>query len=378
MLAKQIYINHMCLRRTTKIANVVWGILFPLLVVSFSTSSAQVDAGQLKQEIRKIMVFDAETDFQQTPGVLMGVLLPDTTYHFSFGVGNPEDSIPLQATDLFELGAFSQVFTALLTIKLVEQGLLSLDQPLARLLSDASFSDAQLAGCTLQDLLRHQTGLERIPMGIGQDLSLEENLYQHFTNEDLLDYLQTASIDQQTYQYSHLSYAVLGLIIEQRVGKSPTDLVDSLVFSPLGLQNTGFQVSGNWAPGFTTGGKKVEPNRHYGSFAPSLGMVSNLEDLSSFASWMLSENNPWRQTLVTETIPTGVRKNTRMGMGWHVIAPKKKVQVLVHTGTGSGHRVYMALVPATQTGVIVLSNSPHGLNGVGWLTLRMINQNWRR
>ncbi|MCB0684024.1 MAG: hypothetical protein KDC32_24430, partial [Saprospiraceae bacterium] len=57
---------------------------------------------------------------------------------------------------------------------------------------------------------------------------------------------------------------------------------------------------------------------------------------------------------------------------------KKYYPVWLHTGATSGCRAYVALVPQTRTGVIVLSNSPYGLGGLGWQLLRMLNHDWKK
>jgi len=38
----------------------------------------------------------------------------------------------------------------------------------------------------------------------------------------------------------------------------------------------------------------------------------------------------------------------------------------------------MGFVSESETGVVILANSPHSMNGLGLLILRMINNNWKR
>ena len=76
---------------------------------------------------------------------------------------------------------------------------------------------------------------------------------------------------------------------------------------------------------------------------------------------------------------TGIEKFIDTGIGWHIVRPKKRYyNIISHRGTGVGHQVYVAFIPETQTGIVVLSNSRNSLEGLGFYLLKMVNNNWKR
>jgi CubicO group peptidase (beta-lactamase class C family) len=76
--------------------------------------------------------------------------------------------------------------------------------------------------------------------------------------------------------------------------------------------------------------------------------------------------------------PSGIHRNTWAAMGWHVLRHRKRPDIVTHTGSTAGHRATIAFVKETKTGVVILSNSPFGHNGLEFSILRMLNDDWKR
>lgn len=318
----------------------------------------------LLPEVQKIVYLDAEMDFRNTPGFLFGIITPDTLEIFSFGVGSLEDSLPIQPEAIFELGELTQVFTATLTQQMESRGLINLDSTLSGYL-DALPPDCPCGLLTLRQLLQHCSGLPRFPPNFGDEEAFPENPYAHFTQSDLLNFcLQWAGPENlpSGYAFSNLNYALLGLALEKAAGQPYSQLVSPIL--PIPSQQP--------VPGYRGGTLDPAIPWETGAMKPAIGLRASMGDLLTF----LNELSIMPQML-DESIPTQIRDNTRMGFGWHVIYPRKKIAVLAHTGATGGHRAYMAFVPATRTGVVSLSNSPYGLQGAEMLILRMLNKNWK-
>ena len=87
----------------------------------------------------------------------------DTIWQEAFGWANVEKEIPATADTVYKLWSVSKVFTAIETMRLVEEGLLDLDAPITDYLPDFSiqsrFPDSE--PITIRSILAHRSGLPR-------------------------------------------------------------------------------------------------------------------------------------------------------------------------------------------------------------------------
>jgi CubicO group peptidase (beta-lactamase class C family) len=82
--------------------------------------------------------------------------------------------------------------------------------------------------------------------------------------------------------------------------------------------------------------------------------------------------------LHTALYPTNIGKYTSVGKAWHVIKENKHTNICLATGTTAGHSAFVAFVPETRTGVVILTNSRLIAGKMGLAVLRILNENWKR
>ncbi len=154
-------------------------------------------------------------------------------YSHSYGYANVEQEVPAGNNTLYRIGSVSKTFTATLIMKLVEDGELSLFDPLSDFFPDIQ----QAENIAIDDLLRHRSGLFNFT-------NAPEYLKYHtspHTREQLLEIVTAypmAFEPGEKGEYSNTNYVLLTFIAEDVTGKSYTDLVAELIAEPLGLQNT--------------------------------------------------------------------------------------------------------------------------------------------
>lgn len=355
------------------------GILF----ISF-VAQAQ-PGGDLRREIQKIITFDAEIDFKQTPGLVVGVVLKDSSYIFPFGVRSKEDSVVMNANSLFEIGELTQVFTAAAVVKLSGDGLVDLDSNLAEALG-LEVQDTNVRAITIRQCLNHTSGLPRFPPLFGEKEFSSEDPYATYSKEDLAVFLTGYSLTEPPplpYAFSNMNYAFLEMAVEKATGQGLPAILEQELFLPFGMAGTCFSIpekdTSLFVQGYSQAGRPA-PMWNVMSHKGAFGLKSTPADLIRFMQQYLEPAKDWEAVfseLYMDPVPTGIRKNTWMGYGWHLIYPKRKVRVLAHTGSTGGYMAYMAMVPETGTGVLVLANSPYGVRGLGLLVLRMLNNNWK-
>ena len=117
-------------------------------------------------------------------------------------------------------------------------------------------------------------------------------------------------------------------------------------------------------------------------FKPALGGCTNMNQLIGFLKWQLNIDGLDKNGLLAETqtavFPTKINEYTSIGKAWHVIEQTKRLTVCAASGSTNGQAAFMAFVPQTKTGVVILANARIGQGRLGLLILKILNENWRR
>ncbi|WP_211222820.1 serine hydrolase domain-containing protein [Paludibacterium yongneupense] len=194
----------------------------------------------------------------QTPGMMVGVLLPDGSAHF-YGYGTADKARPEapQADTQFAVGSLSKCFLAVLTAQLVAEGRLSWDETLPSLLPPGTPLSADARKITLLQLLTHTSGLPRQPMTLEtldyfvRYLFTGESFYRHFTRQYMLDYLKDFRAPAPAHPiYSNVGYGLVGYALELRTGQTLDALLAHYISGPLQLAHTGYEAAA--LPGYAT------------------------------------------------------------------------------------------------------------------------------
>ncbi len=164
------------------------------------------------------------------PGMAIAVLHDgELVLQENYGVRDVRDHRPLTEATSFAGLSFSKTITAYLAMRLVDQGRLDLDRPLAELLP-ASLptydfytdleGDERHRALTARHVLTHTTGWPN---------------WRWFTPEDRLSFLYEPG---ERHSYSGEGFAFLQLAIEEHTGKGFEELAQEEVFAPLGMKRS--------------------------------------------------------------------------------------------------------------------------------------------
>lgn len=350
-----------------------------LLLLLSPLYSAGQTAEKLEAEITKIAYNDAAIDLERTPGLLVGVLYEGQTYTFDFGVKEKNGAMPIRPGDFFELGELTHLYTAVLLQTVLKEAGLEIDDQIQPHLN-IPLKDTTI---TFRMLLDHTAGLPPFPAEFSP--IREQGEKRLYNKGDFLDWLKKQDFAQKpgaVFQFSNSHYALLEVLIEM-LGRQPygTQLQQRLLL-PLGLQETYLELPKGLplSPGYGISSKEA-PVYELKSFAGALGVISTTNDLLKYTEWLIEEQ--WKDTVPVYEAPYAtansvkIKKRLYNGIGWHILQYKKYHPIYLHTGVTRGHRAYVAMVPATKTAVVVLSNSPYGLGDLGFLVLRMLNNDWK-
>lgn len=145
-------------------------------------------------------------------------------------VGRDATDRPLVPDTLFAVASITKLATALVTLRLVEGGALTLDAPLGVYLPEAVA--AGTAGVTLRTLLSHTSGL---PLRLDEVSTDGEGLdWPALAGAALRTPLEAPPL--RRVQYSNPGYALLGLVVERVAGAPFRTVLAEQVPRALGIE----------------------------------------------------------------------------------------------------------------------------------------------
>lgn len=230
---------------------------------------------------------------KEIPGIAFG-LIHDGNLIYASGLGEKvlgSHKAP-SADSVFRIASMTKSFTATAILKLRDNGLLQLDAPITTYLpwSATIGLPASSSPITVLDLLTMGAGLPTDdPWGDRQ-----ENLPLSEFDEMVAEGLTFNRNSNTAFEYSNLSYALLGRIISVVTGEEYEKYVAREILEPLGMGSstffTGEIADEDRAIGYAKfdSGLTEEPVTKHGAFTPMGGLHSTVNDL---AKWVETYRN---------------------------------------------------------------------------------------
>ncbi len=304
----------------------------------------------------------ARWDRPDSPGMTVGVILGgELALHRQAGMASLDLGTPIGPDSVFRIASVSKQFTCAVILMLAAEGRLAVQDDVHKYLPELPDYGHPL---TLAHLMHNTSGLrdmlELMRLG-GADLSyacLPEDLLAAICRQRSLNF-----VPGTRYLYSNTSFLLLGLIAERVTGHALPDLLERMIFAPLGMTRTamvpgtseivrglasGYQPrpGGGWlraVHGFPLGGEG--------------GLVSCVEDL---ALWVrnMSTGRVGGASLAAEletqiSFPNGVLNGYARGLQ---VRQRRGMRTVEHGGSWPGYRAHFLRAPALDVAVICLSN----------------------
>ena len=295
----------------------------------------------------------------RAPSLVAGVVR-DGGLAWSAGRGD----VPEPHTDVqYRLGSISKTITAVVVMRLRDEGVVHLDDPLDRHLPGTPFGDR-----TIGQLLSHLAGAsaespggwwERTPGGSLDDLALGD-----------ADVVLGAA---RRFHYSNLGFGLLGELVARLRGTSWEDAVTTEVLAPLGMTRTTPRPVAPAAQGHAVHPWAdvvlPEPEHHAGVMAAAGQLWATLADLGRFAAFLIGDTSDVLSaaTLEEMTVPAGVDSSapgwSAYGLGLQVLRVDGRTLV-GHGGSMPGFLAGVFVDRNEQTGAVSLANTTAGLDVV--------------
>ena len=338
---------------------------------------------------------DAFAAEQVTPGLAYGVVQDGVLVHTG-GRGRRRDGDPTSSTPdaatVFRIASMTKSFTATTVLALRDDGLISLDDPIAAWLPQTQgmgLPTGDSAPVTVRQLLTMTAGLPTDdPWGDRQQDLPADELARLVSGG-----LRYAWPNGTQFEYANLGYALLGRLITAVTGQEYDEVVAARVLQPLGLTATGYHLDRLPADRLAVGHRKVDGRwlevacDGYGSFGAMGGLFSTVTDLARWVGGFTAavpargsdlsdpDGHPLRRasrrelqqphrTMTPQLAWTQLTEPPTMrvvsyGFGLFVESEPRHGTVVGHSGGYPGFGSNMRWHPDSGLGVVVLANSTY-------------------
>jgi len=154
------------------------------------------------------------------------------------------------SNSVFQIGSLTKPFTAMVILKLQEEGKLSVSDRLNKFFPKQAGADE----ITIQNLLDHTSGLNNYTDVIGpEDSAIISHPVSQHQVIDLFDKRPPSFKPGSKFEYCNSDYFLLGVIIEKLTGMPYEQAVRKLILAPLQMDQTGFDFINLRSASKTTG-----------------------------------------------------------------------------------------------------------------------------
>lgn len=341
-------------------------LLLLLLLLLHPLASAQPDA--LEQEAARLI--QPLIDEKKTVGVAVGLLNGEQRHVYGFGKVSLESDRTPDGDTVFEIGSITKVFTATLLADMVEDGVVSLDDPVSDLLPDSvSVPTRGEKAITLLHLTTQTSGLSRLPNNLRP--ANQRNPYADYSVDQLYEYLGSTGLlsePGEKYLYSNAGVGLLGHALALKAGKDYEALAIERILDPLGMNDTRITFTPGMKSRLAQGyNARLEPAENWDlpTLAGAGALRSTVNDMLKFlaANVGLGQSDLHSAMATTHAERHEAGGPTRIGMGWHRSPVPSGISVWHNGGTG-GFRSIAGFLEGKELAVVVLCNSEASVDQV--------------
>jgi D-alanyl-D-alanine carboxypeptidase len=306
-------------------------------------------------------------------GVSATVLYPDGEIWNGVS-GISHDTVPIEPDMLFAIGSVTKNFVAALTLSLVEDEVVSLDDPISKWLPTYPYVDGNIS---IKQLLNHTSGLYMFwdNQQIWDDL--KEDRTKYWTPEEVLDYIEEPYFEAgEGWRYSNTNYLLLAMIINQATGSSLSTELNDRFFQPLGY--SGFYLSqeesiptnqqahvygDNFEGGTPIRDVTFLPRTSHESITyGSSGIFTTSENLARwsqalFRGAILDEQSLDEMLEFVEFTPVSNMRAYGLGVQEFKRDITSGQRGIGHAGGNIGTTTYMVYLPEQQVSIVVMINA---------------------
>jgi len=291
------------------------------------------------------------------------------------GVTNVDTRVPVTTDAVFQIGSITKVFTTTLVMQLVDDDLLSLDEPIVRYLPEFRIADTQARRTiTTRHLLSHTSGVDG---DFFPDSGRGDDAIERFIDQIAL--VPSLYPPGERMSYCNVGFAVAGRLVEVLRRETWDRAMRTRIFEPLGMSRAMTlpedALRHRCAVGHVPDPKRpksviVAPLTHlsHGQKAAGATPAMSTEDLLKFA-WMHLDRGraaDGARVLSTASVRAMQRRQVGLpkhmpfaidgwGLGW-ILFDWNGHRVIGHDGGTIGQYSFLRISPTRRVAMALLTN----------------------
>jgi len=343
--------------------------LFALAALSLCIISCAKDNSPV--DIKALDAMMSELIAPGEPGAEVLVMVGDSViFQKGYGLADMNTKAPINENTFFNIASMSKKFTAVAVLQLVEQGVLSLNDTVAKFYPE--FKSQMWKSIELRHLLSHTSGVPDARGYIPREdrIAGEDSLaMQYLKDLDSINFKPG-----EAYEYMNPTYVMAGDIVTRVTGQDFTQYVKEHIFIPSGMEQTLYyfpncdSIIPNMSHGYVLGEDSTFVECDYGEetfFAtrPDGGIYTSVSEYSNWIREQAKIRAGQSQVLKAATLADAQSPKVEMtnepanyGYGWAMEIRGDLPYVIYHYGGNGGYRTWGAYYPGSKIAVMVFAN----------------------
>ena len=288
-------------------------------------------------------------------------------YQKGHGMANMEWDIPNSTNTKHRLGSVSKQFTAMLILQLASDGKLDLQAPINNYLPD--YPNAHETPITTHHLLTHTSGIPNYTAFTDFFKDMSRNPY---SPDEFVETFKDKKLDfmpGEKFSYSNSGYFLLGALIENISGKSYETMLHENIFTPLNMNDSGYDnhkdILKNRATGYEKYGDGFINSNYIDMSIPYAAgsLYSTVEDLYTWDQALYGNKMLSKEYMELYFKPQiKAYGNYDYAYGWAVGYDKigsstDSIYTITHGGGINGFNTIISRAPSDQSLVVLLNNT---------------------
>ncbi len=282
----------------------------------------------------------------------------DVLYRKAFGMADLENNVSLTPNHVFEIGSITKQFTAVAILMLLEEGKLSLTDPIIKFIPSYPMHGHTI---TIHHLLTHTSGIKSYT---GME-SWTKLWRQDKSPMEMIDLFKSEPMDfapGDKWMYNNSAYFMLGYVIEKASGIPYPEFLEKKIFTPLGMKNSYYGDMSRLIPNRARGYQHGESfkNAEYLSLTQPYAAGSIMSTVDDLFAWnraihsgKLVKKETLQKAFTDYKLNNG--KSTHYGYGWGLNEISGS-PTLEHSGGIFGYTTNGIYLPKEDVYVIFLTN----------------------
>ena len=296
----------------------------------------------------------------------------------NYGLLEVESNRKANEETIFSACSISKFLTGMLSMKLVEEGLLDLDEDMNESLVSWKVPENDFnknKKVTLRNLLSHQSGIIdpegsfpelNSKMGVPSMVELLEGQTPYCKTP-----IEVKCEPESEFHYSDAGFCIIQQLLEDVTEKPFHQVVSERIFEPLGMANSHFNPRmldvdrKNFSCGHNKNGELVDGKYPIYPYPAASGLWTTSLNLAELVLELMNavkgESKVGIPEILAKEMITPQRGTSWTGLGVFLESSEKELEI-TSLGWGVGFQCMMVAFPYSEKGAVIMTNSELGVH----------------